>query len=140
MLVFAYGTLKEGHRNAHLNLGVRVTGHFVTVERYPLFVIGPSQLPWLVNRPGDGEHVLGQVFEVDAQSLERMDALERITEPDWYSRGQILVHRQTEPSAAAVRALVYFGSAIRMASEVVHFGPLREYTLDHAAGYQPRGH
>ncbi|WP_298830685.1 gamma-glutamylcyclotransferase family protein [uncultured Piscinibacter sp.] len=134
-LVFVYGTLKEGHRNAHVNAGVRVPGEFVTVERYPLYVIGAHPLPWLVDRPGQGEPVLGQLYDVDAQALQRLDALERIDEPDWYSRGKILVRPRTQPQAPPVWAMVYFGSAQRLAGEVRHAGPLAEFTLQHAAAF-----
>jgi gamma-glutamylaminecyclotransferase len=134
--VFVYGTLKQGFRNAHVNTGVRVPGEFVSVEPYPLYVIGPSQLPWLVCSPGQGEPVVGQLYEVSPEGLQRMDALERITEPDWYARGEIWVRPRAEPGAAPRRAMVYFGSASRLQTEVVHLGPLAEYTLDLAARYR----
>lgn len=132
-LVFVYGTLKQGFRNAHVNTGVRVPGEFVTVQRYPLYVIGPHHLPWLVDRAGQGEPVHGQLYEVDDAGLARMDALERITEPDWYRRGEILVQREGEAGAEPVRAMVYFGSAKRLATEVVHLGPVPAFTDGHAA-------
>lgn len=131
--VFVYGTLKQGHRNAHVNTGVRVPGEFVTVERFPLYVIGSNQLPWLVASPGQGEPVVGQLYEVDDAALGRMDALERITEPDWYSRAEIAVRPRGDALAPTMRAWVYFGSATRLSSEVMHLGPLAEYTHEHAA-------
>ena len=132
-LAFVYGTLKQGHRNAHVNAGVRVPGEFVTVERFPLYVIGANHLPWLVASPGPGEHVLGQLYEVDDAALARLDALERITAPDWYSRAEIAVRPCDDAQAPALRAWVYFGSASRLSSEVLHLGPLAEYTHAHAA-------
>lgn len=136
-VVFVYGTLKEGFRNAHVNTGVRVPGEFVSVEPYPLYVIGPWYLPWLVCSPGQGEPVVGQLYEVSPEGLQRMDALERITEPGWYARGEIRVRPRAAPGAAPLRAMVYFGSAARLRSEVVHVGPLAEYTLAHAARFRP---
>jgi gamma-glutamylaminecyclotransferase len=136
-LVFVYGTLKHGYRNAHVNEGVRVPGEFVTVERFPLYVIGPHQLPWLVEQPGQGEHVLGELYEVNAQALQRMDALERITEPDWYARGRVMVRPRGNAQADAVLAMVYFGSALRAASEVIHAGPIAEYTPRLGAPHRP---
>jgi gamma-glutamylaminecyclotransferase len=134
--VFVYGTLKQGHRNAHVNAGVRVPGEFVTVERFPLYVIGPNQLPWLVASAGQGEHVVGQLYEVDDAALARMDALERITEPDWYARAEIAVRQRDDAQSPALRAWVYFGSASRLKTDVVHLGPLAEYTSAHAARYR----
>ena len=131
--IFVYGTLKQDHRNAHINQGVRVPGHFVTVERYPLYLIGPMVLPWLLDRPGQGEPVVGELYEVDDAALARMDVLERLTEPDWYTRAEIAVRRRGDPQAPVQRAWVYFGSAARVQTEVVHLGPLAEYTLAIAA-------
>jgi gamma-glutamylaminecyclotransferase len=136
-LVFVYGTLKQGFRNAHVNTGRRVPGAFVSVERLPLYVIGPAQLPWLVDRPGQGEHVIGELYEVDEVALARMDALERITEPDWYSRGRIAVRALGDAQAAVLTAQVYYGSAERAQREAAHFGPLAEYAQQHAAAYRP---
>ncbi len=137
-LVFVYGTLKQGFCNAHVNTGRRVPGAFISVERLPLYVIGPTQLPWLVNRPGQGERVIGELYEVDDAALARMDALERITEPDWYSRGRIAVRALDDPQAPPLTAQVYFGSAARAEREAAHFGPLAEYAQQHAAAYRPR--
>jgi gamma-glutamylaminecyclotransferase len=126
-----------------VNTGVRVEGEFVSVQPYPLYVIGPHHLPWLVDRAGQGEPVTGQLYEVDDAGLARMDALERITEPDWYRRGEILVRRAGEAGdAAPVSAMVYFGSAARLETEVVHLGPVPAFTAAHAALHRagaPRG-
>ncbi len=138
-LLFVYGTLKQGHRNAHINQGVRVPGEFVTVERFPLYLIGPMVLPWLVNHPGQGDPVVGELYEVDDAALARTDALERLTEPDWYTRAEIAVRRRDDPRAPAQRAFVYFGSAARLPTEVVHLGPVAEYTRPHAALFDPTG-
>jgi gamma-glutamylaminecyclotransferase len=135
--IFVYGTLKQGYRNAHINQGVRAPGEFFTVERYPLYLIGPMVLPWLVDHPGQGESVMGELYEVDDAALARMDVLERLTEPDWYSRAEIVVRRRDDPQAKPQQALVYFGSAARLPTEVVHLGPVAEYTRAHAALFDP---
>lgn len=132
-LVFVYGTLKQGFRNAHVNTGVRVPGEFVSVQRYPLYVIGPYHLPWLVDEAGEGEPVLGQLYEVDEAGLARMDQLERITESDWYRRGEIVVRRAEAADAELLTAMVYFGSARRLETETVHLGPVPAFTAAHAA-------
>lgn len=132
-LVFVYGTLKQGFRNAHVNTGVRVPGDFVSERPYPLYVVGPYHLPWLVDQPGQGQPVTGQLYEVDDAGLARMDALERITEPDWYRRGEIVVRREGDAAGEPVTALVYFGSAQRLQTEVVHLGPVPAFTAEHAA-------
>jgi gamma-glutamylcyclotransferase (GGCT)/AIG2-like uncharacterized protein YtfP len=45
--IFVYGTLKEGFRNHHVNLGTRLPGDFMTEQPFPLYVIGEFGLPWL---------------------------------------------------------------------------------------------
>jgi len=123
--LFVYGTLKEGFRNFHVNRGHRVPGDFVTQERFPLHVIGPLGLPWLVHEPGQGHRVIGQLFEVDDAGLAAMDALERIDEPGWYSRRPLVV----VPAAGGmpIEAQAYFGDGGQLARTDVHRGPLAEY-------------
>lgn len=135
--IFVYGTLKTGFPNFHINTGTRVPGEFVTVQRFPLYLIGPTQVPWLVNRPGEGEFVVGEVFEVDANTLARMDVLEQIDEPLWYAREALLVQRLDDSSSPPMQVQVYFGSAERLLTASIHAGPLSEYTRAHARGYQP---
>jgi len=126
--VFVYGTLKEGFANFGINAGRRLPGEFRTAERYPLYIVTEFHIPWLVNQPGAGEQVVGQLFEVDEPTLREMDRLEQIDEDGWYTREEIRVHRVGAPLDAGVPAFVYFGSSARLASDVVHAGPLAEFT------------
>ncbi len=132
--VFVYGTLKQGFCNFHVNRGVRVAGEFITVQAYPLYVIGEFGLPWLVNEPGQGQRVIGQVFEVDNASLAAMDVLERINDTGWYTRQNVAVQRAG--SGDVVQALAYFGSAARLLTDAAHHGPLAEYTQAHQMLYR----
>jgi gamma-glutamylaminecyclotransferase len=131
--VFVYGTLKQGFRNFHVNHGKRIGSGFVTVQAFPLYILGPFGLPWLVHEPGHGQPVIGQVFEVDDAGLAEMDWLERVNDADWYTR-QPLAVRPVE-GGAELAAVAYFGSAARLASETVHHGPLAEYTDAHPSLY-----
>lgn len=132
--VFVYGTLKEGFRNFHVNRGRRLGGDYVTEQAFPLYVIGPFGLPWLVHEPGRGHRVTGQLFEVDDATLAAMDVLERVTDADWYRRRALRV--QPFDGGEALDALAYFGSAARLAREVVHHGPLATYEPAHQALYR----
>jgi gamma-glutamylaminecyclotransferase len=133
--VFVYGTLKEGFANFGINAGQRVPGVFQTVQQYPLFIIGQYFLPWLVNQPGSGEHVLGQVFKINEQVLKDMDVLEQIDEAGWYSRGGIQVQQVGAPVLGSLQAFVYFGATERVSHEYMHAGPLTEFTAAHNIGY-----
>ena len=89
--IFVFGTLKEGFPNFATNRGRRVEGEFQTCQRLPLYLVGERFSPWLIDQPGEGFQVAGQVFEVDAATLALMDQLERTHEPDGYVRQTINV-------------------------------------------------
>lgn len=132
--VFVYGTLKQGFRNFHVNRGLRVPGEFVTAQPFPLYVIGPFGLPWMVHEPGRGHRIAGQLFEVDDAGLAEMDWLERVNDADWYTRRGLDV--LPRGGGERVPAVAYFGSAARIANETLHHGPLAEYTEDLQALYR----
>jgi gamma-glutamylaminecyclotransferase len=142
-LIFVVGTLKEGFRNFHINRGQRVPGDFVTALPHPLYIAGDRGLPWLLQRPGQGQPVVGQLFRVDDEALASMDELERIDEPGYYERRRISVLPRDASSGAAapattpapapapIEAWVYFGSELGFVGAVLHAGPIGEYLLEH---------
>lgn len=136
--IFVYGTLKQGFCNFGVNAGQRVPGEFETVQRWPLVVLGAYGLPWLVDTPGAGHRVAGQLFDVADADLVRMDALERVTQPGWYSRRPVAVRPRGGDGGAVLDAEVYFGCASRLGTDAVLFGPLAEYTLEHQQLYRGR--
>jgi len=135
-LVFVFGTLKEGFPNFAVNAGRRIDGEFVTLQRYPLYLVGERHSPWMIDLPGRGHRVAGQLFEVDEGALARMDALERITEPDGYRRLRIRVVARGEEDDA-VEAFVYLQPTMPAPSEIRE-GPLHDYLPAHASLYRKR--
>ncbi len=133
--VFVYGTLKEGFANFGINAGRRLPGTYRTVQKYPLYIIGEPFLPWLVNQPGTGENVLGQLFQVSEQVLQNMDVLEQIDEEGWYARVEIEVEEVGAQGKLPMRAFVYFGASERVPQEHVHAELLTEFTAEHNQGY-----
>jgi gamma-glutamylaminecyclotransferase len=138
MLVFVFGTLKEGFPNFEANAGVRIPGIFVTHKRYPFYLVGQRHSPWLLNTPGRGEHVLGQVFQLEFEALNQMDLLERVGEPDGYERVQIQVTPQSRDPGGPVSVFAYLKPSRSLEGAEVMAGPLAEYTLEHAARYRKR--
>ena|SRR5262252_1728934 len=134
-LVFAYGTLKEGFPNFPSNRGARVPGAFLTVERFPFYLVGTRRVPWLVNAPGQGERIAGQVFQVNDAALDEMDLLEGVHASNGYRRMTIEVVERDKTGAVAFPALVYIKQPDQFARETICVGPLAEYTLGHAALY-----
>lgn len=146
MLLFVYGSLKEGFPNHHVNRGRRVPGTFRTVVPYPLY-LADGVLPCLLPSPGSGHRVLGQLFEVGEHELAAMDLLERVGEPGGYARHTIEVEPVDAAAATAaavlgdgaaeagrpvITAFVYMQSESRLANSGQHIGPIAEYTPEHA--------
>lgn len=132
VLLFVYGSLKEGFPNFHVNRGRRVPGRFRTVQPHPLY-LADGALPCLLPTPGVGHPVIGQLFEVDAAGLAAMDALERVGEPGGYARVTIdVVADSAEATGAVVQAFVYVQSPARLVGGGAHVGPIAEYTHEHA--------
>ncbi|MDH4260278.1 MAG: gamma-glutamylcyclotransferase [Gammaproteobacteria bacterium] len=136
--VFVYGTLKEGFPNFGTNTGTRIPGAFVTTDRYPLYLVGERHSPWMVNTFGEGEPVVGQVFEVKPEVLGRMDILQRVSAPDGYERIQITVRSQTIEPEDELLVHAYLKHPRNLAGAEILAGPLPEYTLEHAALYRKR--
>ena len=135
-LVFVFGTLKEGFPNFATNRGVRVGGTFKTRKPYPLFLVGERRSPWLMDEPGAGLHVEGEIFRVDESTLQAMDRLERVTAPDGYRR--VLLEVECRETAACHLAYAYLKPVGQLVPSDIREGPLGAYTHDHAALYRPR--
>ena len=97
-LLFVYGTLKRGYTNWQRYLGIAEShgaAHFVgsaeTVEAFPM-VIRPegmapaTRAPVLMDVPGTGEVICGEVFRVNDRCLEAMDILEGVGSGVYFKR------------------------------------------------------
>jgi len=138
-LVFVFGTLKQGFPNFVVNQGRRIGSTFRTLDRLPLLLMGERHVPWLIDSPGLGERVAGELYEVDAAALAAMDELEGVGQADGYHRKALRVQAATPGDDAVVLAQVYMKHAAQVVETDVKLGPLAEYTLAHAALYRRRG-
>ncbi|XP_036921695.1 gamma-glutamylaminecyclotransferase isoform X1 [Sturnira hondurensis] len=89
--VFVYGTLKRGQPNHNVLLDgtngfATFQGQGHTVEPYPLVIAGEHNIPHLLNLPGHGHCVVGEIYSVDEQMLHFLDEFEGC--PDTYQRTQ----------------------------------------------------
>ncbi|OVA02939.1 AIG2-like [Macleaya cordata] len=114
-LVFTYGTLKHGFPNHGLIQDMIRTGDAVylgvyrTKKKYPL-VCGPFRVPFLLNFPGSGDRVWGELYAVSRLGLERMDELEG-TSHGHYERLplEICAEGGSGGSMKEVEAVAYYG-------------------------------
>ncbi|XP_077199924.1 gamma-glutamylaminecyclotransferase [Paroedura picta] len=87
--VFVYGTLKQGQPNYH-NMTDRThgtatfQGRGLTVEKYPLVIAGKYNIPFLLNSPGRGHRIAGEIYFVNDQMLQFLDEFEDC--PNVYQR------------------------------------------------------
>ncbi|KAL1565449.1 putative gamma-glutamylcyclotransferase [Salvia divinorum] len=109
-LIFTYGTLKQGFSNHNLLQELIASGDAAfagsgrTALRLPL-VCGPYRVPFLLDLPGRGHRVSGELYAVSAAALARMDELEGIARGH-YERRPIQIQIQTDDAAAAETAIV----------------------------------
>ncbi len=134
--VFVFGTLKQGFPNSSQNSGSRVSGEFLTKDRYPLYLVGERHSPWLVLSRGEGFQVRGQVFMVDDATLKVMDRLERIHQADGYRRVQMPVI--SESTSEEMQVFVYVKPAEQLEGMRVQLGPIAAYELEHSSLYRKR--
>ncbi len=111
MLLFTYGTLLSGESNHNLLERARFVREATTAASYRLYDLGGY--PGLV---GEGDlSVIGEVYDVDAYGLARLDTLEG--HPHYYRRNSIFLRDGTvveayllEPIQAKGRPVIESGS------------------------------
>ena len=136
-LVFVYGTLKKGfpNHNNYMESAKRL-GKYQTVEKYPLVLCGARYVPCMINSPGKGHHVEGELYEVDDECLNRIDALEGIQDSDGYRRTVIRVSSSELKSQDIREALAYLMPPDQVTDRKSN--DLKAYELDAANKYTPR--
>lgn len=126
-LMFVYGTLKRGFANHSALQGATYVADATTVECYPMIVQGQYFSPVMIPEPGQGQRIVGELWEVDDAKLAELDRLETTHLPTGYHRTSIVV----EPSAAqwtggkTVKANCYFKPRERIT--LVHSEPHADY-------------
>lgn len=92
--VFVYGTLKKGQPNYSTMLDTskgtaKFLGRARTMDKYPLVIAGQYNIPFLLNVPGEGQRVQGEIYSVDEPMLKFLDWFESC--PQMYQRTRILL-------------------------------------------------
>ena len=134
--LFVYGTLKKGFPNHHYMESARELGKFQTIEKYPLVLCGARYVPCMIYSPGDGHHLEGELYEVDDECLNRIDALERIQDEGGYRRTVIRVVSSGRTNQDIKEALAYFMLPGQLTDR--RSNDLKTYGLDEAKKYTPR--
>ncbi|RXN29883.1 gamma-glutamylaminecyclotransferase B-like protein [Labeo rohita] len=95
--VFVYGTLKKDQPNYfRMNNTANGQADFLararTVEPYPLVIATKYNIPFLLNMPGTGQRVYGEIYRVDQKMLEFLDKFEGC--PERYQRTEVQLEVQ----------------------------------------------
>jgi len=124
--IFVYGTLKRGFQNYdEFLLGSIYCDKCKSLETYPLFVANNFFSPVLIDEKGHGKNVLGELYKVSQEILDRLDKLEGVGE-DWgYHRVKIEVKQET---GNVVLANAYAKNRKDLKS--IHSEPLSNYKID----------
>lgn len=92
--IFVYGTLKRGQPNHYRmfdtsNGKTEFLATACTTQKYPLVIATQHNIPFLLNIPGNGHRIQGEIYKVDEQMLKFLDAFEGV--PTMYQRTPIMV-------------------------------------------------
>ena len=140
-LVFVYGTLKTNEPNHHVisEQGQGRQSAFVgkgqTFQRFPLVIASRYNIPYLLDSPGTGKQIRGEVYRVNDLQLEKLDQLEGV--PDHYQRRKEKV-QLLEGSKAEIECWLYIKSNFK--AEILQLDHISEYShlADKSKRYIPR--
>ena len=131
--VFVYGTLKRGYPNHEANMqDARFVGRCRSIDAFPLVIGGRWNSPYMIDEPGSGHRIAGELFQVPAGLLARLDELESVGLPKGYHRREIEIEYE---KAKDQTRLVWAYLKRRATIEGIHSPPMAEYPLN--AGYVP---
>ncbi|WP_246299483.1 gamma-glutamylcyclotransferase family protein [Sinorhizobium psoraleae] len=122
-LVFVFGTLKRGfplHRRGLAR--ARFIGFYRTTRKYPMLIAGPWLAPMMLDEPGQGHHVRGELYQVDPATLHRLDRLEAVGRPGNFRK---LISVVPARSGATCDAFAYLKA--RFLASPAHTGYLSSY-------------
>jgi gamma-glutamylaminecyclotransferase len=92
MLLFVYGTLRQGCTNHHLIFGSPHLGPATTVEPFVMATQKSRSYPYIFKHPDlHATTVQGEMYEINQETIHRLDILEG--HPDHYCRQQIRVKK-----------------------------------------------
>ena len=137
MHLFIYGTLKKGFANHDTVMkGTEYLGAGVSLNRFPLLIAGQWNSPVLMEEPGSGFQVQGELYRVAEEKLAEIDQFEGTDSPHGYYRKAISVIPNYPIDGGCVGILAY--TYFKQPSGLMHVtaGPLRLFPPDNQ--YIPR--
>jgi len=75
--IFVYGTLKKGFKNNYLLKNAIFLQNYITTKTYPMIDSGFG-FPYLLNKPGIGKQIQGEIYEISKDLKKDLDILEDV--------------------------------------------------------------
>lgn len=100
-------------------------GRFKTLDAFPLIVGGRWFSPYLIDEPGNGHRVFGEVFQVDQEGLDLLDRIEGLHHSEGFRRIALTVENG---KGGVLDAWTYVKA--RDAIDGIHSRPMEEYNVD----------
>jgi gamma-glutamylaminecyclotransferase len=133
--VFVFGTLKQGFPLHRRGLGdASKCLDCRTVEHFPMFIAGPRYAPMMINEPGSGRQVRGELYEVDDARLALLDCLESVGKP---GNSRVLI--DVESLDASARWPAFADVKSRILASPIHSDLLEVYDDDRFVPFDRRG-
>ncbi|CAB4064470.1 GGACT [Lepeophtheirus salmonis] len=140
-VVFVYGTLKRTEPNHHwiLDKGdkFQFLGRGRTQEKYPFVIASSFNIPYVLDKPGFGNQVFGEIYKATEDMLPHLDILEE--HPRHYIRKTIPVELLKDGNdTEKMNAWLYFLPKFR--NSILELPYLAEYSSrdDHGLPYKER--
>jgi gamma-glutamylaminecyclotransferase len=120
--LFAIGTLKRGFALSYALESSRYLGAYRSVERFPLLIAGQWYAPMLLDQPGRGRHILGELYELEDATLAGIDGLESVGQP-----GNLRITVRVSPVAGGEECEAFAYAKTPALATPVHSGYLIDY-------------
>jgi len=133
--IFVYGTLKRNFPNFYLNKG-NFIDKCVTVEKFSLCLVGERYSPCIIKNFTHENYIIGELFEVNDETMQNFDLRERIDKEDGYKKIQIQVKKIA--SNEKTTAFCYVKEIYQINTADVYVSNLMEYTVNHSLLYKQR--
>jgi len=89
MIVFVYGSLKRGKKLHHFLKNAKFLGEAITCEKYPMVLSKSGWYPYLIEKPGVGYRIKGEVYKITPKILKILDKVEEV--PHYFYRKKICI-------------------------------------------------
>lgn len=127
-LYFFYGSLRSGYWNNGILAGAKLIGAAITIELFNLYVGRHGPVPCVVPDPEKGVPLVGEMWELDGLTAQRVDRLEF-----GYSKGLFEVMQ----SGVRTKAYIYHADKVKGAP-YIGTDPILIESGDYADAYNTR--